>query len=572
MRSRPRPTEGKLRATLLILLTISTMMAVFDHLEVRASNWTSATQVPANICYVFNIQVNCCDTWPGVSRDPLGRVWRAFGEKVEGSFNQPKIFFKMLSNGTWTNKQQVTNDLYTDDNPFVTQLSNGSMMLLWSSNRTGSGQYEIFYKFYSGTSRNPFATIADTQLTNNPLNDTQPSAIQDRNGRIWVVWARQSQTSAAGLSLYYSDIYYKYFNGTTWSADFPLPQASNIIVNGNHMTERMPHVRQTKDGRIWILWSSNETADGTFDVNSVTTDGTVSVLPATGIPAGSWSARRDLCCSDNNAEDDHPVLVQDRSGTLDLFWERCAGSGCNFNIYYMNSTNNGVTWSTPTAVPAANPLLDERFPVAGQMSDNRVYLFWQVSASNTTAFTYTTSDPIVGISDVGIYNLTASPMFIRSGDSITVNAGIANYGDSKANTTLTVRLTNTAGTTIINTTPIVNLASGSRLSVKFVYATISPFWGRYNLTATLSAVPGENTINQGDNFWSIANERISPPGDVNFDGCITILDAALLAYAYGSTAGPPPSPRWDPNSDINKDGAITLIDAATLAFYYTDCV
>ncbi len=445
------------------------------------------------------------------------------------------------------------------------------MMIIWSSNRTGGNRYQLFYKLYSGTAAKPFPTTGMIRLTNSNLNDSQPSAIQDRNGRIWVAWARENQTSMGQIAVFYGDIYYKYFNGTSWSADFPLPQASNIVVGGMHQDERTPSWTQTKDGRILAVWTSNETADGTLDLFYKTTDGTINTLPVTGIPAGSWSPRTNLCCSDVNADDGHPAVLQARDGTIMVFWERCVGNNCLDDIFYKTSSNNGVSWSSLAAVPAASTSSNERFPTAAQMADKRVWVFWQTQATMSTQFFYSTSDPITNVHDIGITSLTVSPSFIRSGvqwdksgaSNITVT--VKNYGDYAENTTLTVKL----NSTVLVSTPVTNLLVNQTRVVRFTYQSVLGFWGRYLITTTLQAVPGENAINQGDNYYPGGLLRVSAPGDVDYNGCVNILDAALLAFSFGTTPG---APLWNPNADINHDNMISILDAAQLAFYYGDCV
>ncbi len=55
------------------------------------------------------------------------------------------------------------------------------------------------------------------------------------------------------------------------------------------------------------------------------------------------------------------------------------------------------------------------------------------------------------------------------------------------------------------------------------------------------------------------------PGDVNGDLKVNILDAALIAYSYGSRPG---DSRWNNAADLNNDGVVDILDAAQVAFYY----
>ena len=52
------------------------------------------------------------------------------------------------------------------------------------------------------------------------------------------------------------------------------------------------------------------------------------------------------------------------------------------------------------------------------------------------------------------------------------------------------------------------------------------------------------------------------PGDVNGDKKVNILDAILLANAFGSKPG---SPNWNPRADFNNDNVVNILDAIILA-------
>ncbi len=56
----------------------------------------------------------------------------------------------------------------------------------------------------------------------------------------------------------------------------------------------------------------------------------------------------------------------------------------------------------------------------------------------------------------------------------------------------------------------------------------------------------------------------SPPllGDINGDGTVNILDAIILAKAFGSKPG---DPNWDSRADLNKDSVVNILDAIKLA-------
>jgi len=316
-------------------------IAILGSMITLGPRGASATDFSSGSAKQVITSTNSLPIWPSVAQDPKGRIWLAYANKTLGSTFNPEIFFKTWNGITWSNPQRVINDPVDDDEtPYVASLANGSMMITWSSNRTGNNVYQLFYRLYSGNTTKISPTTSVIRLTTGTLNDTQPSVAQDRNGRIWVTWSRQNQTtSASGVAIFYSSIYYKYFNGTSWSPDFPLPQASNIIVAGKHQIESTPSIVQMKDGRVWIAWASNETY-GTPNLYYKTTDGTLYTLPAWGIATGSWSSRATLCCNEANADNDHPAILQARNGTIMVFWEKCAGANClnNISVSYTHLT------------------------------------------------------------------------------------------------------------------------------------------------------------------------------------------------------------------------------------------
>ncbi|HEX4922264.1 MAG TPA: hypothetical protein VFV92_16175, partial [Candidatus Bathyarchaeia archaeon] len=213
---------------------------------------------------------------PSAALDSQGRIWLAWNEKPPGSNQDTTVYFKVGNGTSWSPKQNVTNGAFVDTGDFVTPLSNQTMMVLWSSNRSSFA--DIFYRFYSSAGSAPFTASPPVQLTSTSLYDRSPTAVQDRNGRIWVAWARGNAKGTSSL------IYYKYYNGTAWSSDFPMPPASV-----SNLDQVSPYITQTKDGLIRALWTSNDTIN--TNLYYATTSDTMPTLPSTGIPSGSWSTK-----------------------------------------------------------------------------------------------------------------------------------------------------------------------------------------------------------------------------------------------------------------------------------------
>ncbi len=524
----------KITGTVLVLLSVTSLMAIIGPQQVRALTWDAPIKVP--------MDMGVLPVAPAAIEDQFGRVWLAWAEKPVGGSTPEEIYFKnLLTSGIWTTKRQVTGpDNSIDTQPFVTPLANGTIMILWSSNRTGNR--ELFYRLYQSVS----PVSGPLQLTNHPLADRAPSAVQDRKGRIWVAWEK-SNTSATPIETI--DIYYKYFDGVAWSADFKLPVAMSTVYS-----ERAPTIAQTKDGRIWIVWASDEGGGRSLELYASTTDGMLDKLPLTGVP---WSARQQL--TSDTKEDDNPTLIQARDGTLWVFWQR--DSSTDGDVLFMNSLDNGATWGRVT--PFASTTDTEGLPAAAMMSDKSIWVFWNIqnSATSTKDVMYSKSSQITGIHDVGVSGLNGKPVFLRSGTPLRINATVSNYGDFPETTTLTVTL----NSTVVYTQSLSLLDGDIGHLIQITYPTTLGFWGRYVLKATIQTVTGEIAANQGDNNWTGSLIRITPPGDLDFNGVVDILDAASLAIAYGSTPG---SPTWNPEADIDRNGVVDILDAAQVAFFY----
>lgn len=474
---------------------------------------------------------------PSVASDPLGRIWLEWNEAPIGTTLNPNIYFKTWNGTIWSNKQQVTSNAGINNDGSLAALSNNTMIIVWSSNRTGHPQ--LFYTFYADTAQNPYPTALPTQLTSNSASDTNPSVVQDRNGRIWVTWSRQSSTASL------SSIYYKYYNGTSWSMDSIIPStyATTLQV-------RSPSIAQAKDGRLWVVFASNDTTASALYYT--TTNGTISPLPSA--PVNSWTTKLPLYASSTSNEDDRPSVLQARDGGLWVFFQRSTTN--SESIMYTNSSSNGASWASPVSLTSA----PDQTPAAGQMPDHRIWVFWDRQGSTTTQIVYSSSDQINNIHDVGLRNIGFGSRIIESADTLNVSVTAVNYGDFSESTTLNIKANNT----IIDTVTL-SLSIGQVQLVQFSWQTAYPNWGRYTLTATLTPVPGESVINQGDDSIGISWVRVSPPGDVNRDGSVGIDDLAIIALAYHSSPG---SPNWNPLADVDKDSYIGISDLSICALYY----
>lgn len=81
--------------------------------------------------------------------------------------------------------------------------------------------------------------------------------------------------------------------------------------------------------------------------------------------------------------------------------------------------------------------------------------------------------------------------------------------------------------------------------------------------ATLSLSVSSNTPSISNfNFDVVVEGRDYFLGDIDRDGSVDVVDAALMSVAYGST---PTEPNWNPNADLNNNSVIDWQDSQLLS-------
>jgi hypothetical protein len=160
--------------------------------------------------------------------------------------------------------------------------------------------------------------------------------------------------------------------------------------------------------------------------------------------------------------------------------------------------------------------------------------------------------------DVAIAGVNHSKTVVCQGYSANVTVTAENLGNYTESFNVSV---------YANSTPIafagIDLQNGSTTTVTLSWNTTGTARGNYAISAYASPVPGEtNTANNNlTGGWII----VSMVGDILGEGKVSGDDLILLAWSFGSSAGPPPSPRWNPNADIYNDGKISGDDLIVAA-------
>ncbi len=465
------------------------------------------------------------DQRPDLLQAADGRIWAVWD--VSG---RTEIYYQVyhFSSG-WGPEQPLTSDSYRDSNPSITQLSNGTIFVAWSSTRRAAP--DLYYRTFNGVSWSEERILVSGSDT-----DEAPSLLAARDGSLWVVWQRNGGTNY--------NLYYKTSRGPVWSADEQLTSDPSL--------DWLPSIAQMKDGRIWVVWSrylSNQ-----HDLLYKVFDGS------------SWGPETRL--TTDPKWDWGPDIIQDRNGAIWIFWSRTLPASADQEqdeIFYKVSYDNGATWPMRDVEftfdqSNANPV-DDQMPTAVQASDKRIWLMWQSDLLDDNFELYYAVSDMISAHDLGVTTIGASPLKLPRGSLVYVSTTLKNFGDYPENFLVSFY----ANSTLLASQEVALPIGGSTtLLYRWNTSTISP--GRYFMVVRASSVAGETPPNTADNTGaSVSKVHVLPPGDLDSDGDVDVIDLGAIAAAYGTRQG---DLRWNPNADLDHSNVINIIDVAILARWY----
>lgn len=296
------------------------------------------------------------DGLPSVTSSQDNKLWLVWQTDVTGNDD---VFYKVLSN-TWSNDTQLTSDAANDFGPCVLQTADGKIWVFWASVRTGNN--EVFYRT---TSNGGASWSTETQITNDARSDRSPAVYQMSDGKLWLVWSRKTGTTN-------EDLFYKTFDGAVWSDETQLTT--------NTKYDRMPSIVQTSNGKIWVFWGQENPSTQERQVYyKVSVDN-----------GASWSGETAFTTDSNDNAD--PAVFREMDGTVWIFWSSSRRTQtATSDIFYKNSTDNGVTWSSRFQFTTDSE--DDTWPTAVQRMDKSIWIVW----------TSTRADPVYGEFNVDLY-------------------------------------------------------------------------------------------------------------------------------------------------------------------------
>lgn len=490
---------------------------------------------------------------------PNGTIWLAWHSKRDGPSND-SIYVKTSLNSTaWKPSVRVTSLTTTSTFPSLSQFPNGTIILVWTQS---VGVYDnLFYMINSNPQFAGTGWSTPTQLTNPAANDASAKTFVTADATLWLVWQRHT------FSPITDQIYYRTFNKNNgWSLEAQLTTASNTV-------SQSPSISGSRTGVIWVAWSQNSTA------------GIQKIVYRT-FNASSWSNTKVV--TNPTTIDNYPSIVQDRDGTLWMFWSRqmFLGTGIfQYKIFYKTSSDLGNTWTSDVQLTTGGDSfrqIQDLYPVTVQATDFSLWMFYASNTFNQDYdIWYMRSTGIFPVHHIAITSITASATASPSGaypwgdapqPIITITVTVVNLGDYDENTlSLTVKATNsttiTVGTVLMN--PIIAGASDT-VTLSWDTLATNANYGRYTLTASIPRITGETIGSTVDNTLRVAKAAsVLIIGALAKTPCVTIIDAGMMGRAFGST---PSSIYWNPDADLDKNGIITIIDFSILAARFGKCL
>jgi hypothetical protein len=164
--------------------------------------------------------------------------------------------------------------------------------------------------------------------------------------------------------------------------------------------------------------------------------------------------------------------------------------------------------------------------------------------------------------DVGVTNVVAAPVSVTRGEDVDVDVTVINEGDYIETFNLNTYVNTSAGTTLIDTRLVTNLARNTPQIVSLTWDTRDFAAGNYTLSAT-AATRGVIDTDSTDNTDYGTLVEVNPLfGDITEDGWVNYLDLIAVNFAWGTHSG---DLSWNLRADLNGDNIIDARDLRLLA-------
>jgi hypothetical protein len=269
-------------------------------------------------------------------------------------------------------------------------------------------------------------------------------------------------------------------------------------------------------------------------------------------------------------DDFHTVAVSDNGGYVAI-------GGVPVNAYVL--TGNGVLQQKMGvmlgAVQSVDLTFDGRFGASGDDSGS-VWFFNNAAGLEWSRLTGGRVNSVVVSKvypsllpfpdhDVAVDNVTTCKDGCVPKSTVSQNytahvwVEVENQGDFSAAFMVRAYANNSLVTSMT-----VNLNSGERVTIAFVWNTTGFAIGNYTITASAEVVQDE--VDVANNAWVRSGfVKVCGVGDVNGDDRCDFRDLGAVSSAYCATPG---TPNWNTNADINDDHVVNMRDLGIVSNNY----
>jgi len=494
MRIRSRKSMPILSTTLVMILLVVSFESI--HLLAGSLTWSSPSVIDH-----YSASNNILPTGLQAGNGTIWLAWQS--DRYGGSTGRSDVLYRTMTGTNWSPVHNFTSS-GKNASPALVQLFNGTILLFWSANPTGnscSPQCNIYYELFKDATQ---TWSKPTQLSSGIFNDSLSSASVARDGTLWIAWTRVVTNCSSSPCLVTEQLFYRTLKTNAWSAETQFTTDSNWNWG--------PSVVLGKDSIARVAFSKTPVAQDSSQIYYKTYN-------------VSWSSETQIVSS--STSDEHPSLIQDRNGTLWLFWARKVYfTSFDFHYVLFNkfSADNGRTWSSENQMTNTSTSVDSKMPWAIQANNPVTKSIWLFYSSNLFYNNFDmyalTSSYVYPVHDVTITNISATA---GQGSSWTITVRVANLGDFPETVIVVM--------TIYNSTSYVfgpssgSVVQGGAVNIVFAWDTASFATGSYGARASVAPVPGETLPNQGDNTLQVGG----------------LVNVVTVFVAAGGSGGRPPS-------------------------------
>ena len=290
------------------------------------------------------------------------------------------FLFAQAAQADWTSRKRLSWSSGNCFDPAISTDSCGNIHVVWQDEAPGN--YEIYYK----KSTDEGVTWTSSRRLTWNSGESGPVAIAvEPVANIHVVWKDDTPGN--------SEIYYE--KSTDWGVTW----TSSQRLSWNSGESRSPKIA-VASGNLHLIWSNSEEI-----YYKKSTDG-----------GATWTASKRLSWTSGSSN--RPAIAVDSSGSLHVVWyDRTPG---NLEIFYKRSTDEGATWSTNKRLSWTSGASE--WPDIAIGSSGNLHVVWQDYTPGTWTIYYKNSG------DGGVTWTTSQRLTWTSGAAMDPAIAIDSFG------------------------------------------------------------------------------------------------------------------------------------------------